>query len=376
MLQYKPEQWGFFMAKKGYLVLENGEIFEGESFGKVIQVSGEIVFNTGMVGYPEGFTDPSYYGQILVLTYPLVGNYGIPPESTDLSNPIYFESYKAHIRGLIVSQYVENNTHWQSKKSLGRWLEEEDIPALTGIDTRTLTKILRQKGVMKGIITFKKNKNKLQRKELNFLDINKDNLVASVSCSKPIIYKGGKKKVMLIDCGVKQSQIRMLTSLGATVLRVPWNFDPLFQKNNYEFDALMISNGPGDPKMANEVVKTVKKVIEREIPILGVCLGNQILARAAGAKTYKLKYGHRSQNQPVQDITTGKCYITTQNHGFSVDIDTLPPSWESWFVNLNDKTDEGIKHKKLPFLSTQFHPEACPGPTDTSWVFDRFLSLI
>jgi carbamoyl-phosphate synthase small subunit len=385
------------MGKRGYLILENGRIFEGVSFGAETNVFGEVVFNTGMVGYPEGFTDPSYYGQILTMTYPLIGNYGVPLlkaptegkvpkvpkgeiikasgtfgicDTSDASDiPPYFESNKIQISGLIVSSYIDDKTHWQAEETLSSWLKREGVPALSGIDSRTLTQTLREYGVMKGAITF--DNPDVQRG--NFYDINKDNLAAKVSFSKPIIYPKGKLRLLLIDCGVKLNQIRMLLDLDTTVIRVPWNYNPFAGGNKFKFDAVFITNGPGDPKMVKETITTVKQVIEAKIPTLGVCLGNQILALAAGADTYKLKYGHRGQNQPVRDQLSNKCYITTQNHGFAVDIKTLPAGWLPWFTNLNDATNEGVRHKTLPFWSTQFHPEAAPGPTDTGWLFEFFI---
>lgn len=360
------------MGKRGYLILENGKILEGVSFGADKDVNGEVVFNTGMVGYPESFTDPSYHGQILTMTYPLIGNYGVPSRSKKNGISNYLESEKIQIRGLIVSTYVADNNHWQSVYPLSSWLKKENVPALWGIDTRVLTKILRQSGVMKGIITFN-NPRKLAG---SFYDINKDNLVAQVSCSKPIIYGDGRLRILLIDCGVKLNQIKMLLKFDTTVIRIPWNFNPFSKDSQFKFDAMFISNGPGDPKMAGETIDVVKQALEANVPILGVCLGNQILALAAGADTYKLKYGHRGQNQPVKDELTGRCYITSQNHGFTVDSKSLSSDWMSWFTNLNDFTNEGIRHKSLPFFSTQFHPEAAPGPTDTEWLFEFFIREI
>lgn len=351
------------MGKTGYLILENGQIFRGVSIGCEKKVSGEVVFNTGMVGYPESFTDPSYFGQILTMTYPLIGNYGVADKNT-------WESDRIQIRGLLVSSYIDNQTHYTSKTTLGQWLKKEGIPALTNIDTRTLTKVIREFGVMKGQISFSTP----IKSGLFFNDINSENLLPFVSCKRPVVYKGGRFRVLTIDCGLKENQIRIWQKLNATVIRVPWDYD-LFPKNNsYDFDAIFISNGPGDPKMAVKTIETVKEALKRKIPILGICLGNQILALAAGADTYKLKYGHRGQNQPVKDEITGRCYITSQNHGFAVDMKTLPMDWIPWFTNLNDNTNEGVRHKNLPLLSCQFHPEATPGPTDTEWIFEYFIS--
>lgn len=357
------------MPKKGYLILENGAVFEGDSFGSQKEVFGEVVFNTGMVGYPEGFTDPSYYGQILTLTFPLIGNYGVPPEVQKQEMTRFFESDKVFIKGLIVSTYIAGHTHFQAVQLLGEWLKKEGVPALTGMDTRTLTQIIREKGVMKGMITFEKPRRKAG---LFFKDINEDNLVAEVSCKVPQIYGDGKFRMLFYDCGVKLNQIRLLVSEGTTVIKVPWNYDP-FKESSHDFDAVMISNGPGDPKMAKETIRVVREILNRKIPILGVCLGNQILALAAGANTYKLKYGHRGQNQPVRDELTGLCYVTTQNHGFAVDTKTVPRGFKPWFTNLNDNTNEGIIHEKLPVFSTQFHPEDMPGPQDTRFIFKTFI---
>lgn len=351
------------MGKTGFLILENGKIFEGISFGGTKPVSGEVVFNTGMVGYPEGFTDPSYCGQILTMTYPLIGNYGVP-------HPKLFESEEMQIRGLVVSSYFDDTSHYQAKSRLSSWLKTEGVPALCSIDTRSLTQILREFGVMKGQITFSIP----PKGGIVFEDINSVNLVKIVSCKNPKIYEGGKFKLLVIDCGLKKNQIRIFQKLGITTIRVPWDYNPFAKENKFKFDAVFISNGPGDPKMAKETIAIVAQVLKRKIPTLGICLGNQILALAAGADTYKLKYGHRGQNQPVIDEKTKRCFVTTQNHGFAVDTKTLPKGWIPWFTNLNDNTNEGIRHVKLPFYSTQFHPEACPGPTDTEWVLKFFIN--
>lgn len=361
------------MGIKGYLILENGDILEGESFGAKTEVDGEVVFNTGMVGYPEGFTDPSYFRQILVMTYPLIGNYGAPPKLYTDNLPKFLESEKIQIKGLIVSSYIENNTHWQSAYSLSSWLYNEGIPALSGIDTRTLTKILRSFGVMKGKISFTKPRS---TSGFIFDDINSRNLVSSVSIKEPKIYGNGKIRLVLIDCGFKSNQIKLLLKHDTTIIHVPWSYDLFGQGNRYHFDAIFISNGPGDPKMVKETIETIKQAIGRKIPILGICLGNQILALATGADTFKLKYGHRSQNQPVKDEISGKCYVTSQNHGFAVDTKSLREDWIPWFTNLNDNTNEGIRHMSLPFFSIQFHPEATPGPTDTEWIFPFFIEEV
>lgn len=339
------------------LVLEDGTEYRGFSFGHGTSVSGEVVFNTGMVGYPESLTDPSYRGQILCLTYPLIGNYGVP------SDPEAFESDRIQIQALVISDYSKAYSHWNSKKSLSDWLIEHKIPAICGVDTRALTKKLRSKGVMLGKV--------ILEKDVEIHDPNKDNLVAEVSIKEPVIYGKGKK-IVLLDCGVKNNIIKSLQARGLEVKRVPWDHD-IFTE---EFQGLFISNGPGDPKMCAETIANVRKAIEKKIPVMGICLGNQILGLAAGADTYKLKFGHRSQNQPCIDQQTGRCYITSQNHGFAIDTKTLPRDWKEWFVNANDGTNEGIMHESGKFCSVQFHPEAMPGPTDTNFLFDRFVEML
>lgn len=350
---------------KGTLILEDGSVFEGCSFGSPKAVSGEVVFNTGMVGYPESLTDPSYKGQILVLTYPLIGNYGVPGGDSADGLPTAFESDRIHIQGLVVSRCSARYSHWSAAKSLADWLIEHDVPALEGVDTRMLTKRLREKGSMLGKIV-------LSEENLEFHDPNEDNLVSWVSVKHPTRYDRGKTRVVLIDCGCKNNIIRSLLERDVSVLRVPWDYEFL----NEDFDGVVISNGPGDPKMCEETILTVRRAIEQGCPILGICLGHQILALAAGADTYKLKFGHRGQNQPCITVGTQRCYITSQNHGYAVATETLPEGWEPWFVNANDGTNEGIRHRSRPFIGVQFHPEATPGPLDTSYIFDEFLSLL
>ncbi|MCY1720507.1 glutamine-hydrolyzing carbamoyl-phosphate synthase small subunit [Prolixibacteraceae bacterium Z1-6] len=351
-------------VKQAKLTLEDGTVFIGKSFGSEKAVAGEVVFYTAMTGYPESLTDPSYTGQILVSTYPMIGNYGVPFNKKENGIHKYYESHKLHITGLIISDYSFEFSHWNAEKSLSDWLKEYEVPGLFDIDTRALTKILREKGSMLGKIEFED--------EIDFYDPNKENLVAVASCKEREVYGNGEHKVVLIDCGVKNNIIRCLIDRNATVIRVPWDYD----FTNEEFDGVFISNGPGDPAMCDDTVKHIQSAIADEKPIMGICLGNQLLARAAGAETYKLKYGHRSHNQPVLLEGTNKCYITSQNHGFAVKTETLPEDWMPLFTNVNDETNEGIKHKTLPFFSTQFHPEASSGPTDTEFLFDEFMKNV
>ena len=318
-----------------------------------------------MVGYCESLTDPSYRGQILTFTYPLIGNYGVPGDEVQDQMAKYFESDRIHISALIVSDYSFFYSHWNAKKSLSQWLKEQRIPALFGIDTRALTKRLREEGTKLGKIVFDR--------DVDFYDPGKINLVKEVSIDSPKTYnKNGRKKIVLVDCGVKYNIIRSLIRRDCCVLRVPYDYD-FFQN---EFDAVVLSNGPGNPKMCGDTIANVKRCIESSIPTLGICLGNQILALAAGANTYKLKYGHRSQNQPSLEVGTKHCYITSQNHGYAVRADGLPDDWTIWFTNANDNTIEGIRHISKPFWGVQFHPEACPGPVDTSFIFDDFVREI
>ena len=338
----------------GYVVLKDGTVFEGFGFASNGQVLGEVVFNTGMTGYVESLTDPSYAGQIVVLTYPLVGNYGVPDKAT-------WESERMQIAGLVVCEYSDQYSHHDAEQSLGEWLRASGVPAITGVDTRALTKKLREHGVMLGSLAEKAPK--------KFTDPNDENLVAKVSPKQKKIYGKGPVRILAIDCGMKENIVRSLTRKETTVIRVPWDYD----FSNEKYDALFISNGPGDPTQCGVTIEHIKKAMETNKPILGICLGNQLLALAAGASTYKLKYGHRGQNQPCVDSETGRCYITSQNHGFAVDEKTLPKDWAVWFTNANDGSNEGIKHRTKMWRSVQFHPEACPGPTDTAWIFDRFI---
>ena len=353
--------------KEVQLILDDGSRFSGYSFGYDKPVAGEVVFNTAMTGYPESLTDPSYSGQMMVLTFPLVGNYGVPRQTFEANGlSTFLESEKIHAEAIIVSDYSENYSHWNAVESLGEWLKKEKIAGITGIDTRALTKLLREKGSMKGKIVFE-NEN-----EIDFVDPNLINQVARVSCREVITYGNGKKRVLLVDCGVKHNIIRCLLKRDVTVVRVPWDYD----FNTLEYDGLFISNGPGDPDMCDITVGHIREAMKKEKPIFGICMGNQLLAKAGGAKTFKLKYGHRSHNQPVRMVGTNKCFITSQNHGYAVDNNTLGDDWEPLFLNMNDGTNEGIRHKRLPFFSAQSHPEAGSGPTDTEFLFDTFIDMI
>lgn len=348
------------------LVLENGTVFEGMSFGYEKSTAGEIVFNTAMVGYPESLTDPSYAGQILTVTFPLVGNYGVPEDKKENNLSTFYESEIIHVKGLVISDYSFEYSHWNAQKSLSGWLKEHKIPAIFGVDTRELTKIIRETGAMKAKIEFPED-------PIEYLDTTKINWVAEVSCKEVITYGSGKYKIVLVDCGVKHNIIRCLLKRDVTVIRVPWDYD----FNQLEFDGLFISNGPGDPALCGVTVDNIRKTMETSNkPIFGICMGNQLLSIAGGASTYKLKYGHRSHNQPVIMAGTNRCFITSQNHGYAVDNKTLTADWEPLFTNLNDDTNEGIRHKTKPYFSAQFHPEAASGPTDTEFLFDDFISAV
>ena len=352
-------------TKKALLVLEDGTIYEGKSFGYEASTAGEVVFNTAMTGYPESLTDPSYEGQILVTTYPILGNYGVPPQREENSVSQYYESDHIHCKAIIAQDYSWDHSHWQAERSLSEWLKDEKIPGIYGIDTRALTKHLREHGSMLGKIIIDDN-------DVPFYNPNLENLVAKVSCKEVETYGDGDKTVVLVDCGVKNNIIRCLTRRNVRVIRVPWDYD----FTTIPYDGLFISNGPGNPDMVDKTVENLRKAIEIGRPICGICMGNQLLSKAAGAKTYKLPYGHRSHNQPVRLAGTERCYITSQNHGFAVDNNTIPADWEPHFINMNDGTNEGIRHRSKPFFSAQFHPEASSGPKDTEFLFDDFIKML
>ena len=381
------------------LILDDGSRFHGKSFGYEKPVAGEVVFNTAMTGYPESLTDPSYAGQLMTLTYPLVGNYGVPPFTVEPNGlATFMESERIHAEAIIVSDYSEDFSHWNAVESLADWLKREQVPGITGIDTRELTKVLREHGVMMGRIFFDDVENEIDNSQLTIDNYEDVNYVDRVSCKEIIVYTGKEsplhfpittptaqlncqlstvncqlKRVVLLDCGVKSNILRCLLKRDVEVIRVPWDYD----YNELEFDGLFISNGPGDPDTCDAAVQNIRRAMKNEkLPIFGICMGNQLLSKAGGAKIYKLKYGHRSHNQPVRMVGTERCFITSQNHGYAVDNTTLTEDWEPLFINMNDGSNEGIKHKRNPWFSAQFHPEAASGPTDTEFLFDEFVKLL
>ena len=367
--------------KKAILVLEDGTLFHGHGFGAARKISGEVVFSTSMVGYPEALTDPSYKGQILTLTYPLVGNYGVPPYDLNFGLPLYFESERIQTSGLIIHELCTEPYHWASTRTLDKWLSDEGIPGIYGLDTRRLTKKLRIHGVMLGILQVceadeEPSLDGLLKEAKDIPDPNLTDLVKEVSVKEPINYKGeGKNTVVLIDTGVKNSILRNFLKRGINVVRVPYNFSAK-EILEYKPDGIVVSNGPGDPKKCVDAIDCVKELVDK-VPVMGICLGNQILMLSMGGDTYKMKFGHRSQNQPALDLKTNRCYITTQNHGYAIDMKCLEKSpLECWFLNANDKTVEGIKHRSKPVFAVQWHPEASPGPYDTEFLFDTFLKLM
>jgi carbamoyl-phosphate synthase small subunit len=375
-----PEQHSS-TKKKAILVLEDGTLFNGIGFGAAKKTSGEVVFSTGMVGYPEALTDPSYKGQILTLTYPLVGNYGVPPNDLSFGLPLYFESDRIQTSGLIIHELCTEPYHWASTRTLDRWLQDEGIPGISGIDTRRLTKKLRTRGVMLGIIQVcetgeEPNVSALLKEAEDIPDPNATDLVKEVSVKEPLSYSvGGKNTAVLIDAGVKNSILRNLLKRGVNVVRVPYNFSAK-EILEYKPNGIFVSNGPGDPKKCVAAIQSVNELVDK-VPTMGICLGNQILMLALGGDTYKLKFGHRSQNQPALDLKTNRCYITTQNHGYAIEFNCLEKSpFDCWFVNADDKTVEGIKHKTKPVFAVQWHPEASPGPYDTGFLFDEFTRLM
>ncbi len=355
---------------KAELLLQDGFRCEGELFGAPVSAAGEVVFNTGMVGYPESMTDPSYAGQILVLTYPLIGNYGIPENGVAQNDragfSAFFESDRIHVRGLVISRLSEQYSHWSALNSLAAWMQRHNIPGIHGVDTRELTKRLRTEGSLLGKIL-------AADKDVAWDDPNQRNIAAEVTVGgRRIIPSSGARTVVLVDMGSKDNIARSLHRRGVNIIRVPWNYD----WTGEQADGVVISNGPGDPKRCMETVDIIRRGFEQGIPMFGICLGHQLIALAAGADTYKMKFGHRSQNQPCIEVGSKRCYITSQNHGYAVDEQSLPADWRPWFFNANDGTNEGIRHVSKPIASVQFHPEARPGPSDTDHLFDTFVDSL
>lgn len=355
--------------RQARLTLEDGTEFTGWSFGAQKSVEGEVVFTTGMAGYPQSLTDPSYFGQILVSTYPLVGNYGVPGDEADGEGiPIHFESDRIWAQGLVVSEVCREPSHFASTRSLPAWLETQGVPGIEGIDTRALTTRLRERGVMRGSIVLDGDGEPEPNGSVH--------AVASVSRPETRTFgEGGSPRIALLDCGAKNNILRCLLARRAEVIALPWNAS----LEGVDYDGLFLSNGPGDPKACTKTIASVRRAL-RECrggkdarPVFGICLGAQIMGLAAGGDTYKLPYGHRGQNQPCVDRSSGRCYITSQNHGYAVRAESLPSGWEVWFENANDGTVEGVRSTEGPFSAVQFHPEGFPGPRDTEFLFDSFI---
>lgn len=353
------------------LVLEDGTVIRGRAFGAHREVAGELVFNTGMVGYVETLTDPSYRGQILVTTWPLQGNYGVPAPRAQGSIDEPYESGAIQVQAMVCLRHSESPSHHASARTLGAWLQSENVPAIEGVDTRTLTRKLREHGTMRAWLLH--DDSDIDEGKARADAVVMKDVVALTTCPEIITYEAGPLRILLVDTGCKDNIARSLHRRGATVVRCPAHAD--IAKLAEGCDGVMLSNGPGDPKDVMHVAAQVRTLFDKSLPIFGVCLGNQLLALAAGGDTYKLKYGHRSQNQPVQDLLTRRCYITSQNHGYAVRDESLRDDWEPWFVNVNDGTNEGIRARTRPIMSVQFHPEAKPGPEDTAFLFDDFLRL-
>ena len=365
-------------GRAAVLALEDGTIFRGRSFGAPTDVSGEVVFNTSMIGYPELLTDPSYHEQIVVMTYPIIGSYGVPSYSLcdEHGLPLHYESDSVKVKGYAIHS-LSRPSHWSSEGTLNDWLAGEKVPGIQGIDTRAVTRRIRSSGTMLGLLKTSDNETGSEqlKQELGRLtDPNSNDLVRNVSPSEPIHYvNNSDATVVLLDCGVKYGIVRSLLASGASVVRVPYDYS-VGEILEFEPRRVVISNGPGDPKKCTQTIDTVRELLETDIPIMGICLGMQILALAAGADTYKLKFGHRAVNHPCVDLKTGRCYITTQNHGFTVSSESLAQTkFSARFANINDKTIEGIVYENKEIMGVQWHPESSPGPYDTRFLFDQFM---
>ncbi len=348
------------------LVLEDGYTLSGRSFGAPVSAAGEVVFTTGMVGYPESLTDPSYRGQILALTFPSIGNYGVPSDRLDdFGLPVALESERIQVAGLVVADYSPAYSHWQAVQSLSDWLRAAGVPALCDVDTRALTRRLRAHGTMLGKLVVDG--------EPDGYDPASENLVAQVGCGRPaVLNPGGDPRLLVVDCGVKNNILRCLLRRGAELTVASWDTD----LSAVDCDGIVLTNGPGDPARVDRTIENLRAALERETPIFGICMGCQLLALAAGASTFRLRFGHRGQNQPVVETSSRRCYITSQNHGYAVDARTLSRDWDVWFLNANDGTVEGVRHRSRPLSAVQFHPEARCGPVDTAFLFDRFIEQV
>jgi len=355
------------------LLLEDGTEVRGHGIGVTKPVCGEVVFNTAMSGYVETLTDPSYHGQIVVLTYPLIGNYGVPPARAEsLARP--YESDRIQVQALVVQNYVDAHSHHMASRSLHEWLVGESVAGLSGVDTRALTRRLRERGTMQGWL-YPAGMSAQEARSLSSRVDMRDEVFHAVAPREPIRYGTGKHTILLVDVGAKDNIVRSLLARDASVIRAPWHADLAALAR--QTDGILIGNGPGDPKDLAPLIRQVRTLLgSYRKPIFGVCLGNQILALAAGGDTYKLPYGHRGVNQPVQDLLSRRCFVTSQNHGYAVRDESLPKEWEPWFVNTNDGTNEGIRSSNFPYFSVQFHPEGSPGPQDTGFLFDDFIRLV
>jgi len=356
--------------------IRDGPVFHGKSFGAKSNISGEAVFTTSLVGYPESMTDPSYRGQILVFTQPLIGNYGVPSSTRDDHGLLkYFESPNIQCVGVVVADFAAQYSHWTAVESLSDWCAREGVPAISGVDTRAIVTYLREQGSSLARITIGEEYDADQDEA--FVDPEQINLVKKVSTKAPfhVSSQNGDMHIAVIDCGVKENILRSLVGRGASVTAFPYDFP--IHKVAHHFDGVFISNGPGDPTHCQETVYHLARLMESsQIPVMGICLGHQLLALATGARTIKLKYGNRAHNIPALDLTTGQCHITSQNHGYAVDTATLPADFKEYFVNLNDGSNEGMIHKTRPIFSTQFHPEAKGGPMDSSYLFDMYIDNV
>jgi carbamoyl-phosphate synthase small subunit len=369
------------MRPKCALILSNGERFEGELIGAPVNASGELVFTTGMVGYSEALTDPSYFGQILLFSYPLIGNYGIPPLSRGLELPIPtgFESAKVHASAVVMTIDSQEAFHWKSLQSIDSWLKTQNVPGIVGLDTRHLVHMIRQSPMLLGRIEVEGSIEKRRIGDFDmanfpdgFFNPGLQNILGQVSTKERVVLGKGKTRIGFLDFGVKWNIIRQVINQGCEVELFPWDTPAA----KMDCNGWLLTNGPGDPALTGPAAEHIAALLEQDRPILGICLGHQILCRAIGANTVRMAFGHRSHNQPVYQVGTRKGFITSQNHGYVVEEESLPKGWDVWFRNVNDQTIEGIKHCSKPFRSVQFHPESAGGPRDTGWILKQFISEV